>query len=123
MSCKQSTIFLNYGTKFYIFCNSFFHKLYQKAKEFHDAWERWVPWMPYSATIHRILIHTAEMMRLLPETLTLAHFSEVISVNSVVEFEGAEVTGKIGRPQLDPNKVKSYSKKTHFFQVIWKGMK
>ena len=51
--------------------------------------------MPYSATIHRILIHTAEMMRLLPETLTLAHFSEVISVNSVVEFEIAEVTHEV----------------------------
>ena len=80
-------------TFIYLFCNSLIHKFYQKAKEFHDAWELWVPWMPYSATIHRILIHTAEMMRLLPETLTLAHFSEVISVTSVVEFQGAEVTG------------------------------
>ena len=67
----------------------------QKAKEFHDAWELWVPWMPYSATIHRILIHTAEMMRLLPETLTLAHFSEVISVTSVLEFEIAELSDSL----------------------------
>ena len=82
-------------TFIYLFCNSLIHKFYQKAKEFHDAWELWVPWMPYSATIHRILIHTAEMMRLLPETLTLAHFSEVISVTSVLEFEIAELSDSL----------------------------
>ena len=51
--------------------------------------------MPYSATIHRILIHAAEMMRLLPETLTLAHFSEVVSLTSVVEFEIAELSDSL----------------------------
>ena len=48
-----------------------------KAKQFHDEWEKFVPWMPYSASIHRMLVHTVEMMRLLPETLTIAMMSEV----------------------------------------------
>ena len=60
--------------------NSFFYKLYTKAKEFHDEWEQVIPFMPYSATIHRIIVHAVEMMRLLPETLTLAMMSEVRTV-------------------------------------------
>ena len=58
--------------------NAIIYILCTQAQEFHDEWESVFPFMPYSATIHRIVVHAVEMMRLLPETLSLFMMSEVM---------------------------------------------